>query len=508
MVQKIWTAKQIKKWDEYTILNEPISSILLMERAASKASEFILKNFTHEHFYIFCGQGNNGGDGLAIARMLSEKGKMCSVFIIQTKETGSPNFETNLVALKKHPSVVILEIKSGNEIPVLNDNALIIDALLGTGLNGSVDGLLKETILHINTLHQPTISIDVSSGLLCDEALLPYSTVIQAYTTLSFQCVKMAFLFAENYKYTGEVKILDIGLSAEFTKTEKSNYTLIDGTLISSLIKKRLVFAHKGNFGHALILAGSKGKIGAALLASKACLKSGCGLLTLHSIDSAAQALHSYLPSAMFSFDNSNEYISQIPEIANYNAIAIGPGIGQAEQTVQQLKLLIQQTKVPLLLDADAINILSENKTWLSFLPNNSILTPHFKEFERLVGKWNNSFERVEIQKNFSVKHQCYVIFKGAYTCISTPQGNCYFNTSGNSGMAKGGSGDVLTGIITGLLAQGYTPLNASVIGVFIHGLSGDLAKEAQGEISMLPEDLINELGTAFKAFQNKTNLQ
>jgi NAD(P)H-hydrate epimerase len=501
-MQKVFNTTQIRNCDAFTILNEPISSIDLMERAAIAVCNFILKEIEQSNFVIFCGQGNNGGDGLAIARLLQQAKKNVVVYIIKVKENGSKDFETNLERLKSNSAIVFKEIKESSQFVAVSQNDCIIDALLGTGLKHSAEGLFKDAITFLNQQQCFKVAIDVPSGLCCDETLPEMSVAVHADVTLSFQFIKLAFLFPENYLYTGKVKVLDIGLHPNFIATEKTNNYLIDNHAVASILPVRKQFAHKGNFGHSLLLAGARGKQGAALLASKACLRSGAGLLTLHSIPALEQVLNNFLPSAMFDADIHEKFIAEIPELSKYSAVAMGCGIGQAVETMAALKLLIQQCKVPLILDADALNILSENKTWLSFLPFGTILTPHPKEFERLFGKWNNSFERLQMQKDFSVKYNCYIVFKGAFTCISTPQGNSFFNSTGNPGMAKGGSGDVLTGVILGLLTQGLQPLEACIAGVYLHGSAGDLAKEFFGTISMLPEDLIEKLTEAFKELQ------
>jgi NAD(P)H-hydrate epimerase len=501
-MQKVFNVSQISACDLYTINQEPLASIDLMERAAGAVFNFLIKEINTTEFYIYCGQGNNGGDGLALARMLAMQGKMVSVFIVQEKSKGTADFEFNLERLRAIKSVNIIVIKYATDLISPPSQVCIIDALFGTGLKSAPQGIIKEIIVFINNQTNCVIVIDVPSGLLCDAPLLQNESVIHATVTLSFQMMKLAYFFAENYKYTGVVKLLDIGLHPTFIDTEKTQHYFVDGPSVKKLLPNRTPIAHKGNFGHVLLLAGSKGKQGAALLAAKACLKSGAGLLTLHSIASIENALNTFLPSAMFQADINHEIISEIPDLSKFSVVAAGCGIGKAEETARALKFLIQQCKVPLLLDADALNILSENKTWLSFLPTGTILTPHPKEFERLCGKWNNSFERLQLQKEFSSKYNCVVVFKGAYTCVTTALGNSYFNSTGNAGMAKGGSGDTLTGIIAALLAQGLSSIEASIVGVYIHGLAGDFAKEKQGELSMLPEDLIDSLGTAFKTVQ------
>lgn len=503
-MQQILSIQQIKDWDAYTILHEPIASIDLMERAANKVLQIINCDFNFSEFDIYCGQGNNGGDGLVLARLLAAQHKKVKVFIVKEKEHGSADFEVNFNRLKTIERVEIHIINGTHDYVEPNPDVCLIDAILGTGIKGASKGLTKDTINFINSLTNTKIAIDVPSGLACDEPQWLNSSVVEASFTFTFQSMKLAFLFAENNRYCGKVKVLDIGLKKEFLNEKKSNYFIPSINDFSGLLPNRNTFAHKGNFGHALLLCGSSGKFGAALLSAKACLKSGVGLITLHSGKRLETSLNAVLPSAMFDGDENDEIITQLPKIDRFSSIAIGCGIGMAASTASVLKLLIQQCKVPLVLDADALNILAENKTWLSFLPSGTILTPHPKEFERLFGKWNNSFERLQLQKDFSKKYNCYIVLKGAYTCISTPSGNCYFNTTGNAGMAKGGSGDALTGVITALLSQGLGKAEACIVGVFVHGLAGDLAKSLYGEISMLPEDLIDNLGNAFEKLRLK----
>jgi NAD(P)H-hydrate epimerase len=474
-----------------------------MERAAKAIFNYLNDVIVTDCFEVYCGQGNNGGDGLAVARMLASVNKKVKVYIIKEKEKGSLDYDLNFEQLKKIKQVECIEIISKIDLINPERDVIIIDALLGTGLKQMAKGLTKDAIDFLNEQKNEKIAIDIPSGLLCDEPALEGGSIVKATVTLSFQFMKLAFLFPENYQYTGKIKLLDIGLSQQFIIEEKTKHYFTDQEGMGLLMPSRQHFAHKGNFGHALLLAGSNGKNGAALLAAKAGLKSGAGLLTVHSGNNLQNALNCYLPSAMFNADTHKDFISELPDLSRYTAVGIGCGIGNEVETSAVLKLLIQQCKVPLVIDADALNILAENKTWLSFLPPSSILTPHPKEFERLCGKWSNSFERLQLQKDFSSKYNCYVVFKGAYTCISTPLGNCYFNSTGNAGMAKGGSGDVLTGIITALLAQGIHQAEACILGVYVHGLAGDMAQQKLGQVSMLPEDLIDNLGEAFMQIQS-----
>jgi len=501
---KILTSQQIRAADEYTITHEPITSVDLMERAANACVEWITEKFNTEFsFHIICGLGNNGGDGLAIARLLADKNYTVNVYVIDHSENRSPDFLTNysrLTSLSKN-NLQVKEIKSVEEFKgsfKINTQSVIVDALFGTGLNKPIQGLTADIIKAINTLPLTIIAIDVPSGLYCDELNELTDLIVRANFTLTFQFPKLSFMLPETAPFVGDFSVLDIRLHTDFiTNIHTPNY-FVTKEDVQSFLKKRAKIAHKGNFGHALIIAGSYGKIGAAVLASKACIHAGAGLLTTHVPKAGYEIMQISLPEAMVSIDNDEHYISNLIKLDNYNAIGIGPGIGTEQQTQNVLKLLIQNTKVPLVIDADAINILSENKTWLAFIPANSVLTPHPKEFERVTGKAKNSFERLQKQREFSIKNNVYVVLKGAHTSISCPDGIVFFNSTGNPGMATAGSGDVLTGIITALIAQGYNSKQACILGVYLHGLAGDFAAIEKSEEGMTSADIITHLSQGF----------
>lgn len=497
---KIPSAAQIREADAFTIKNEPVSSIDLMERAAEACANKIAGlTGRSTTYYIFCGKGNNGGDGLAIARLLAGMGRVVEVFIIEHTQKQSEDFSVNLSRLQKIGSVKITTASKKDQLSLLpaQKNIVVIDALLGTGVNKPTEGLLAEVIDLINSLNSHVISIDVPSGLYCDEKTA-HGSIIKATKTLTFQRPKLSFLFAENYKYTGTFEILDIGLDENFIEQQSSSNFYITHNDIRLLIEHRSQISHKGNFGHALLLAGSKGKIGAAVLASRACLRSGAGLLTTRIPKCGYSVLQTALPEAMVSEDDEENFISGCPDTEKYAAIAAGPGLGDEKETQQMLKVLIQQASAPLVLDADAINILSENKTWISFLQQNTILTPHPKEFDRLAGKHSSGFERLESCKSFAQKHGLIIVLKGAHTAVVFPDKKVFFNSSGNAALAKGGSGDVLTGMILGLLSRGYTSEHACLIAVYIHGYAADLYVKKFSDESMLASDLIELLPVAF----------
>lgn len=507
---KILSAKQLREADNYTIKHEPISSANLMERAATACTEWITEHFNnHLKVFIFCGMGNNGGDGLVISRLLLQKKYDVTTCIIRHSDKTSKDFSVNLTRLKKIKSSNIVDIKTISQFPKeLVDKGvheyLIIDAILGSGLSKTVEGLIADTIQKINTQSTIRIAIDIPTGLVADACSVDYKNILKANFTLTFELPKLAFLFPENANFVGNFDILPIGLSAEYINNTDTQNTFVTIENISPLLNKRKKFSHKGTYGHALIIAGSLGKMGAAVLASKACIRSGVGLITAHVPTNSHFIMQTAIPEVMLSIDSSTEIFSEIHDISNYDAIGVGPGLGTNKHTTNALKLLIQNSQIPIVFDADAINIIAENKTWLSFIPKHSIFTPHQKEFERLVGKTSNETERLYLMKTFCFKYQCYLVLKGAHSTTCTPEGKYYFNSTGNPGMATAGSGDILTGIISGLLAQGYTSLASCILGVFIHGLAGDMALQIQSEQSLIASDIIDNLGKAFACCLNK----
>jgi len=498
---KILPIDKIREADAYTIKHEPIPSIDLMERAATQLSLWINKRVDDSHaFKIFVGRGNNGGDGLALGRMLAQANYNVSFFTIRYSDKVSDNFKTNFERAQKLENVSIFDINEIEQFPEIDEDDVVIDSIFGSGLTRSITGFYGEIVNQINNSAAIKIAVDTPSGIFSDSSSIDGDgAIIRADYTLSFQFPKLAFMMPENDPFVGEWHILDIGLHHDYINSvQTANFFSISEDVVP-LIKKRPKFSHKGTYGHALIIAGSYGKMGAALLASEGCLRSGVGLLHVHIPKVGYQIMQTALPEAMISLDRYENYFSQIPDLTPYNAIGIGPGLGMEHQSQMALKLLIQEFRNPMVFDADALNILAENPTWLSFLPSGSILTPHPKEFERLVGKWDNDFEKIEKQREFVRRFNIYLVLKGAYTSIATPDGMCYFNSTGNTGMATAGSGDLLTGIITGLLSQGYSPGKAAVLGVYIHGLAGDLAAKKFGQEAMLTGDMAQMIGKAFK---------
>ncbi len=495
---KIFSSELTKQADAYTIKNEPISSINLMERAASRACDKIVKLYYDKiNFAIFAGPGNNGGDGLVIARLLIEKGLNATVYFVKFTDKTSEDFKINLQRLQKLKAASFIELKHAEDFPKLTKNELIIDAIFGSGLSRVLNGLAEKIVKKINELPNEVLAIDCPSGLFGENNPLTERTVIEADNTLTFQYPSLSFMCADNEKYVGKFHITDIGLHKDFIEKTQSDFYYTQSEDIK--IAKRKRFSHKGNYGHALLLAGSYGKAGACVLAAKAAHRAGIGLLTSVVPACNFQILQISSPETMLFINENEKSIAQLPDLSLYNAIAVGPGIGFAEETKQVLSDLIASYEKPIVFDADAITILSQEKELLKNIPENSILTPHPKEFERLVGKSSNNFEELQKQINFSKTYKVYLVLKGANSSVSCPDGKVHFNSTGNPGMATGGSGDVLTGIIVSFLAQGYTPKDAAIYGTFLHGLAGDYAAEKKGEYPLIASDIISSLPDALK---------
>ena len=505
---KLLTCSQIREADAYTIAHEPIKSVDLMERAATNCYKWLAKRIRKEQtFLIFCGLGNNGGDGLVLARLLAKNEFKVIVYIIRHSDNCSNDFKINEERLAKLKNIEIINITDASQLNTISFTkpSVVIDAIFGSGLNKPISGLVKDIVELINKNKSVTVSIDIPSGLFGeDNSCNDYQAIVKADYTLTFQFPKLSFLFAENDEYIGDWQLINIDLHPNFIENVVTEFIFLQEADIKQKIIPRNKFSHKGIYGHALLIAGSYGKIGAAVLASRAVLKAGAGLLSTHIPKCGYNILQTAIPEAMLSIDSAEIFISDNIKIDSFQAIAIGPGIGIAEETAKSLKFLIQNAKIPLLFDADAINILADNKTWLSFIPKNSIFTPHPKEFERIAGKTSNSYERLQLQSAFALKYNSYVIVKGAFTAIACPDGEVYFNSTGNPGMATAGSGDVLTGMLLGLLSQGYSAKETCLIGVYLHGLAGDIAAQRECQESIIASDIINSISKAYKKIKGK----
>ncbi len=503
---KLFTTAQIALLDRYTIEKEPISDIDLMERASVQMAYWIMKKFNANYkIAVFAGPGNNGGDAIVVARLLAGQNYEIRLFIPELGKGLSASAAINLKRLEEQGLVKISRLLETDFLPDLSSFNLLIDGLYGSGLTRPLSGFSSILVRYINNSGLKIIAIDIPSGLMGeDNSQNNYDSIIKADYTLTLQFPKLSFFFKENDPCVGKWEVLPIGLHPRGIEEAETKWHFIERETAFSIRKERNKFSHKGTYGHALLISGSYGKIGAAVLAAKGCLRSGPGLVTVHLPKSGVQIMQTALAEAMVDADQSEDVITQIPSPEAYAAIGIGPGIGKAPETQSALFKLLHQSKKPLVIDADGLNILSMNPEWIKQLPEESILTPHPLEFARLKEKASTSFELLNRALEFAKENRVYVVLKGAYTAITCPDGSCWFNSTGNPGMATGGSGDVLTGILTGLLAQGYSPLETCILGVYIHGLSADLLVSSMSMESLLAGDIADNLGRAFATFDKK----
>ncbi len=496
---RIFGAAQVSDIDEYTIKNEPVASIDLMERAALRLTGWYVRHYhTDQKVHIFAGPGNNGGDALAMARQLAERQFRVECCLLAFGKL-SADCAINRQRLIDQGLVSFREIDDGDPLPEIGQGEVVVDGIFGSGLSRQVSGFPARVISHINSHQGVVVAIDIPSGLFGeDNSDNDYNSVIRATFTLSFQFPFLSFFFEMNEPYVGEWRVHDIGLHPAIIEESDTPYQIIEKEMVRDLLPERKKFSHKGTFGHGLIISGCYGMMGAALLAGEACMRGGSGLTTLHVPRFGYSIIQTSLPEALVNLDQSDILFSEPPDLKTYTAIGIGPGLGCKPNTGKGLKMVIERAVVPLVIDADGLNILSENPEWYALLPRGTILTPHPKEFDRLAGKSKDGFERHLKQRAFSEKYGVVVVLKGAFTGIASPDGQYWFNPTGNPGMATGGSGDVLTGLITGLLSRGMKPVDAALAGVYLHGMAGDLAAGELGQEALIAGDMIRKLGAAF----------
>jgi ADP-dependent NAD(P)H-hydrate dehydratase / NAD(P)H-hydrate epimerase len=496
---KILSAEQIKKWDEFTIQNEPISSIDLMERASMAfVEEFIRLISSETSIEVICGPGNNGGDGFAVARMLQLEGFKVKCFLIDFGAKLSVDCRTNYNRFSQNNEVTVIR----NATDLLLESDLIIDALFGSGLNRVVNGLAAEVIIKINQFRAKKVALDIPSGLFAYKVDLS-SEVFKADWTITFQLPKLTFLIPETGFFVGEWTAVNIGLNEGFLEGIQTNYYLIEKSDIKSEFLQRKKFDHKGIFGKVLLIAGSKGKMGAAYLSAKACLRSGAGLLTVHIPLSGNDILQGLVPEAMVSLDENENYSTKVNDFGGFDVIGIGPGIGTNAATGEVLNQLFTSFNRPMAIDADALNLISRDKKMFELIPKQSILTPHIGEFNRLFGQADNGLDRIKRISEVASQKELIIILKGAHTAIAGTDGKVYFNSTGNAGMATAGSGDVLTGVITAFMARKIDSVSSAILGVYIHGWAGDLAKNKVGKTSLMASDLLCNLPEVLNNVEN-----
>ncbi len=496
---EVLTAEQMQNADRFTIANLPITSLDLMERAAQTCFNWFKKRYdSATPVHIFCGQGNNGGDGLALARLLINDGFNVIVNYLNVKTTTSPDCQVNLERLVRIKKDAVIPVSKIEELNDFVPGSVLVDAIFGTGFSGKTEGLIALVIKKINASKNPVVSIDLPSGIHSDKSSLNSGNeIIKATQTLTFQYRKPAMFTAENDAFFGTVTVMEIGLLPRALASMKIRFYETDIDIIASLYKPKREFSHKGNFGHSLLITGESGKMGAAILSARGYLKSGGGLLTLLVPEETLSVIQVAVPETMgLTFGPSNSFI---PGMASFTTIGAGPGLGTGPTAMSLINQVLDLTQIPLVLDADALNILSLNPDWFSRLAKDTILTPHPGEFRRMAGSWTDDFDKLNKQREFAQRYSVYVVLKGKYSSIACPDGTIWFNPTGNPGMAKGGSGDVLTGLLTGLRASGYNALDTCLIGTWLHGLAGDLAASALSQEGMNAGDLIEYLPLAWK---------
>jgi NAD(P)H-hydrate epimerase len=507
---KLLTAAQIKQWDQFTIGYKPINSLQLMEHAAALCAQRIANIWQNDkqvwsRVDIFCGTGNNGGDGLVIARLLVKQKIPVRVFVVHASKQSTNEFSVNLGRLKTEVKLDVITIDEEHALPELTTDSLIIDALLGIGLNKPVEGLMATVINHINQSKAKVIAIDVPSGLPADVHNLSWANegaIIHAWFTLTFQVPKTTFLLADAQNYVGQFELIFIGLMPAYLQNVHSNIYYTQQADVAQIIKPRLKFSHKSTYGHALLIAGSFGKIGAAILSAKASMRAGCGLLTAYLPKVGYTIMQTALPEVMVNTDDELYEIRTFDDTANYAAVGVGPGLGKHPQTQSAFISWVQQVKQPIVIDADGLNMIADymyQHNGFEF-PENCVITPHPKEFDRLAGVSLSAAERLAKQLHFAQKHKIVVVLKGAHTSVALPNGEVFFNSSGNAMLATAGSGDVLTGIILSFLSQGYDAKQAAIIGVYVHGACADVIK-SKNKATLIASDIADVLPEVLYSF-------
>jgi len=505
---KIATAQQMAELDALTLKEEQISSIDLMERAAAAVVREVMSRWKKETpFVVFAGPGNNGGDALAVARLLAQSQYNVECYLINVSSKLSANCAQNKQRLLAVPDVKFCEVNSQFEVPALTSQTVVIDGIFGTGLRNVLSGGFASLVKFINTSPAQVVSIDMPSGLMGeDNSNNVQAHIIRANLTLTFQLPKLSLLLADTQCYVGELKILDIGLSDTAIEQMSTRYEMVGEEFIHSLLKSRDNFGHKGTFGHALLVAGKYGMAGAAILGGKSCLRCGVGKVTIHSPYRNNDILQISLPEALVSHDRHPEKITTAVQSDCFDAMAIGPGIGTDEETALAFIEQVRHARIPLLIDADGLNILGTHKGWMQQVPKYTIFTPHPLEMRRMGIRSSDSYSTLDEAIEMATRHKVYIILKGHHTAVCTPEGKAYFNITGNHGMATAGSGDVLTGIILSFLAQKYEPLHACLLGVFLHGRAGDYASSSHSGESMIASDIIDHLHQAFNSLKVPRN--
>lgn len=505
---KILDSAKLRELDMATCEAQSIDSVELMERAAQAVTDEIISRFyPGQRIVVIAGPGNNGGDALATARMLFEQGyRKVEIFLFNVSGKLSHDCELERRRLITIEGIDFTEITREFNPPYLSKDDVVVDGMFGSGLNKPLQGGFTMVARMINESGAFVISLDTPSGLFGEwpeEKNINRRDVVHANLTLTFQTPRLSFFFEENETCTGEWKILDLDLDETTMRKLSADFTMVDCKNVRPLLRRRPSFSGKRDYGSALIMAGSLGMMGAAVMCSRATLRCGAGLATVHSARCGMQILQTAAPEVMFEPDQNERFISDMTVHHNHQVVMAGPGIGTSDVTIDALEGLLKNVKSPLVLDADALNCIARRPQLLQLLPPQTVITPHQGEFDRLFGEQQSSEERLKKAIEVAQHYNIIIVLKGHYTAIVRPTGRVYFNSSGNPGMATAGSGDVLTGVIGAFIAQGYRPDLAATIGVFVHGLAGDMAAEEIGEFGMIAGDISDRLGRAIRYILN-----
>ena len=507
---RVATAQQMRELDNMTIHTLGVPSLLLMERAATGITEEalkLLKNPAESRVVVFCGAGNNGGDGVATARLLRKAGVQVTVFLVGKREKMTADNQAMEYMLRNEGGELIdFDPESTEQKKTVNEADLFIDALFGIGLNAEIRGNAKVAIEWMNTSPAPVVAADIASGIQADTGIL-LGTAVQADVTVTFTLPKVGHFVGQGGLATGRLVVYDIGIPQYLVDELETDVTVIDAPLVRSFLPERPADGHKGTFGKDYILAGSVGYTGAPILASRAAVRSGAGLVYLGvpqkiyqiAAIKSDEAMPSPLPDDDAGCLSESALMPVLARLAECDAALIGPGLGTSAGITALIRNILQTIQYPVILDADGLNAIASDISVLDKRRDYpTIITPHDGEFARLGGDLSNG-DRLRVAREFSREHGCLLILKGHCTILTLPNGEAFLNSTGNCGMAKGGSGDVLSGILLGLMGQNIHPVKAAVAGVWLHGRAGDLAAVEKGTYAMTPSDIIDYLPAAFR---------
>ena len=487
---KVFATGDIKELDRLTLLYEKIGEVELISRAARAFFDAIIALYPPSRsVLLFCGPGNNGNDGRALASLLMTAGYRIT------------RYDLGIDDAKPLPAVA--ELVADTKFVEMCAAPLMIDALFGAGLNRALDGVAAEWVQWMNSVSGVRIALDIPSGWHGEEnAAVDGAPIVRAHLTLTLDFPKRSFFFPESAQYVGEWQVVPLGLSPQAIAEVETPFRMVSPEKMIALLKPLPKFLHKGAAGRVRLFAGSPGMMGAAALATKAAYRTGAGWVEVLTPKSEMQLLQMMVPEAIVrdvdmnvTPDKDAKHNGGAEDVSM--TFGAGPGMGVSEAAATRLKDFLKLQTQPVVLDADALNILSANPDLWLLVPKDAIITPHPGEFRRLAGGWENDHHRLQLQRSFAAQRQVIVVLKGAHTSIALPNGTVYFNVSGNPGMATAGSGDVLTGIILGLLAQGLPPQESAILGVYLHGVAGDLAAADLGQRSVMASDITNAIPKA-----------